>query len=72
MLDLRTVFPGENTPPGVVDAHKAGTHTDRFPDAPRNGRLYLQVVDPDGVSPHMALSIKGRTEKGAYALGELQ
>lgn len=68
-LDLRTVFPHESTPPGVVDAHRARTHTDRFSNAPQTGRLYLQIVDPDGISPHMALSIKGRTEKGAYPLG---
>jgi hypothetical protein len=67
-LDLRTVFPDENTPPGVVDARKAKTHTDRFPNVPETGKLHLQIVDPDGISPHMALSIKGRTAKGAYLL----
>lgn len=67
-LDLRTLFPNESIPPGVVDAHKAKTHTDRFSNVPQTGKLHLQIVDPDGISPPMALSIKGRTEKGAYLL----
>lgn len=69
-LDLRTLFPNENTPPGVVSADDATAHTDRFTDVPKAGRLYLQIVDPCGVSPPMALSIKGRTEKGRYLLAE--
>jgi len=71
-LDLRNVLPDEGTPPGVVATGKAKTHTDRFSNAPRAGRLYLQIVDPDNISPPMALSIKGRTEMGAYPLGELK
>lgn len=67
-LDLRTVFPDEKTPPGVADARKARTHSDCFRNVPAAGTLYLQIVDPDGISPHMALSIKGRTETGAYLL----
>ena len=69
-LDLRTVFPNENTPPGVVDPDRATTHTDRFTNVPQSGTLSLQIVDPSGVSPHMALSIKGRTEEGTYLLIE--
>ena len=69
-FDLRTLFPDENTPPGVVNADVATTHTDRFTNAPRTGRLYLQITDPSGVSPHMALSIKGRTKDGMYLLTE--
>ena len=71
-LDLRTVFPDEHTPPGFVDARKAQTHTDRFPGVHGTGALYLQIVDPDGISPSLALSIRGRTEQGAYLLGTLK
>ncbi len=67
-LDLRTIFPDEYTPLGVVNARKAKKHTDQFSNVPHGGKLYLQIVDPDGISPPMALSIKGRTEKGAYPL----
>lgn len=67
-LDLRTVFPDEDTPPGVVNADRATIHTDRFTNVPKSGPLSLQIVDPSGISPHMALSIKGRTEDGAYLL----
>jgi len=31
---------------------------------------YGQIVDPDGISPNMALSIKGRTANGSYLLDE--
>jgi hypothetical protein len=71
-LDLRTVFPDEQTPPGVVDARKAQTHTDRFPGVRGTGALYLQIVDPVGISPPLALSIQGRTGQGAYLLGILK
>lgn len=67
-LDLRKVLPDAETPPGVVNGARATRHTDRFRDVPEGGRLCLQIVDPDGVSPPMALSIEGRTEKGAYRL----
>jgi len=67
-LDLRTLFPHAHTPAGVVDSQTARTHTDRFPKVPGTGKLYLQIVDPDGVSPPMALSIRGRTAAGAYPL----
>jgi len=67
-LDLRTVFPDPSTPPGVVAAERARTHTDRFSNVPSAGRLYLRIEDPDGVSPPMALSIQGRTKTGAYCL----
>lgn len=67
-LDLRNVFPDQNAVPGVVDARKSETHTDCFSNVPQTGRLSLQIIDPDGVSPAMALSIRGRTEKGAYLL----
>lgn len=69
-LDLRTVFPDENTLPGVVNVDRATRHTDRFTNVPISGKLYLQIVDPTGVSPHMALSINGRTEDGMYLLLE--
>jgi len=70
-LDLRSIPPAAGVAPGVVAANRATTVTDRFPGIPRAGRLYLQIVDPDGISPPMALSIRGRTGKGAYALGDL-
>lgn len=71
-LDLRRVFPSGHTPPGVVDAREAHTHTDRFPGVQGTGALYLQIVDPDGISPPLALSIKGRTGQGTYWLGMLK
>ena len=49
-------------------AAAATKHTDRFEKVPAGGRLWLQIVDPDGISPPMALSIEGRSEKGAYLL----
>ncbi len=67
-LDLRTVFPDGHAEPGTVDASKARTQADCFQNVPKVGKLYLQIVDPDGISPHMALSVRGRTAKGAYGL----
>ncbi|MDA3927217.1 MAG: hypothetical protein PF904_21300 [Kiritimatiellae bacterium] len=67
-LDLRTILPSDNLTPGVVDSSCSKRHTDRFSGVPKNGRLYLEIVDPVGVSPNMALSIKGRTIEGAYPL----
>ena len=67
-LDLRTVFPDENTPAGVVKADRATPQADRFQGVPETGSLYLRIVDPVGVSPPMALSIKGRTKDGMYLL----
>ncbi len=31
--------------------------------------LFVKIVDPDGISPPMALSIEGRTKDGAYQIG---
>ena len=67
-LDLRTVLPDERAKPGTVDAANVQTHIDHFAKVPKAGKLYLQIIDPDGISPHMALSIKGRNEEGAYGL----
>lgn len=58
-LDLRTVMP---------DANAAIASIDRFENVPSVGKLWLQVVDPDGISPPLALSIRGRSAKGAYCL----
>jgi hypothetical protein len=69
-LDLRTVFPDPATPPGVVAKERARTHRDRFDNVPDAGTLFVEIIDPDGISPPMALSIKGRTTKGAYPLGQ--
>ena len=66
-LDLRRVLPDEQAEPGSLAA-AATKHTDRFEKVPAGGRLWLQIVDPDGISPPMALSIEGRSEKGAYLL----
>ncbi len=68
-FDLRKVFPMEGTVPGVVAPEQATSHKDRFPDVPASGKLFLQIVDPVGISPPMALSIQGRTKQGAYPLG---
>jgi len=59
-LDLRTVMPDAKTAPV--------THADRFEKVPQGGRLWLRIVDPDGISPPMALGIRGRNAKGAYCL----
>jgi hypothetical protein len=68
-IDLRTVFPDEGTPPGEVNEEKATPHTDSFQNVPEEkGSLYMEIVDPDGISPNLALSIKGRTPEGAYLL----
>ncbi len=67
-LDLRTVLPDPDTPPGVVAAEKAKTQGDRFDNVPNTGRLFMQIIDPDGISPNLALSIRGRNQKGAYGL----
>jgi hypothetical protein len=67
-LDLRTVFPNEGTPPGEVNEGKATPHTDSYSNVPEGGSLYMEIIDPDGISPNMALSIKGRTSDGAYLL----
>jgi hypothetical protein len=67
-LDLRTLLPDAQTKPGVVDPSKATTHTDRFDNVPPAERLYLQIVDPDGISPPMALTVQGRTARGEYPL----
>lgn len=66
-IDLRTVLPGEKAAPGSPSGSPM-THLDRFRDVPARGSLWLQIIDPDGISPPMALSIKGRNGKGAYLL----
>jgi len=70
-IDLRTVFPDEGTPPGEVNAEKATPHTDSFSNVPEGGSLYMEIIDPDGISPKMALSIKGRMPEGAYLLNPI-
>lgn len=67
-LDLRTVLPAEDTPPGVIDTARATTHSDGFTGVPLSGCLSLEIVDPSGISPPMALSIRGRTPRGSYVL----
>lgn len=67
-LDLRTVLPDLDAPPGTVDTRLARTHVDLFSHVPKAGKLFIQVIDPGGISPPMALSIRGRTGKGAYGL----
>jgi hypothetical protein len=67
-LDLRTIFPDEGTPPGEVNKGKATSHTDSFQNVPEGGSLFMKIIDPDGISPNMSLTIKGRTPDGAYLL----
>jgi hypothetical protein len=69
-IDLRTVFPAEKTPPGEVNEEKATLHTDSYSNVPKGGSLYMEIIDPDGISPNMALSIKGRTKDGDYLLNQ--
>lgn len=70
-LDLRTVFPDQEMQPGVADVTKARRQLDVFEDAPKTGELFMQIVDPDGISPCLNLSIRGRNSQGAYFLTEL-
>ncbi|MFO7937855.1 MAG: hypothetical protein R6V06_09665 [Kiritimatiellia bacterium] len=70
-FDFRTLLPDSTTPPGVVNADKVQKHIDLFDKVPAEGRLFMQIVDPDEVSPCMALSIQGRNACGAYLLTEL-
>ncbi len=58
-LDLRTLLP---------DGETVATHTDRFQKVPTGGALWVRILDPDGISPPLALSIKGRRNDGAYRL----
>ena len=67
-LDLRTIMPSEKVADGVIDLNCVKTHTDVFFGVPGSGKLFIEIVDPAGVSPNMALSIKGRTVDGGYAL----
>jgi hypothetical protein len=66
-LDLRTVMPDERVAPGKLGGAVV-TQTDCFPDVPMGNKVWLQIVDPDNVSPPMALGIRGRSENGAYLL----
>ncbi len=66
-LDLRRMLPDEQAAPGSQDV-AVTQHTDRFENVPSGGQLWLQIVDPDGISPPLALSIEGRSAKGAYLL----
>jgi len=66
-LDLRTVFPDAKVAPGALNGAVI-PHADRFQKVPENGKLWLQIVDPDRISPPLALSVKGRNAKGAYPL----
>ncbi len=69
-LDLRTVFPSESVAPGTIASEAGKVHTDRF-DAIPAGRLFVIIEDPTGISFPMALSLRGRTEAGAYLLATL-
>ncbi len=66
-LDLRTVLPDTQVAPGSLNG-VVMSHADHFKNVPENGKLLLQIVDPDNISLPLALSIKGRTDKGAYPL----
>ena len=66
-LDLRTLLPDAAAAPGSTGG-QAVSHTDSFQRVPEGGKLWLRIVDPDGISPPLALSIQGRDGKGAYCL----
>lgn len=68
-LDLRTLFPNENLAPGKVDLSKALTHKDIYAQCNASGSWYMQIVDPDEISPPMALSVQGRRADGSYFIG---
>ena len=68
-LDLRTLFPNETLQPGKVDLSKALIHKDIFTPCKVSGALYMQIIDPDGISPPMALSVQGRRADGSYFIG---
>lgn len=66
-LDLRTLLPDAAAEPGSLSG-QAVSHTDSFQRVPKGGKLWLRIVDPDGISPPLALSIQGRDGQGAYCL----
>lgn len=66
-LDLRSVPPDTRAAPGSPEA-AVTTHSDRFSQVPQKGTLWMEIVDPDGISPPLALSVKGRDARGAYLL----
>jgi len=66
-LDLRTVLPDTKVAPGALNGAII-PHADQFQKVPENGKLWLQIVDPERISPPLALSVKGRNAKGAYPL----
>lgn len=66
-LDLRTLLPDEATSPGTVGLDKETVRTDRFTDVPA-GPLLMRIEDPDGISPPLALSQRGRRDDGSYLL----
>lgn len=66
-FDLRTVLPDVKVAPGSLGG-AATSQTDQFQSVPDGGKLWLQIVDPDHISPPLALSLKGRNAKGAYPL----
>ena len=66
-LDLRKILPDAKVAPGALDGAIV-SHADHFQNVPEGGTLWLQIVDPDNVSQPLALSVRGRTDKGAYLL----
>ncbi len=75
-LDLRTICPDESLIPGKIDFKKGIRHIDLYQCQDIHGQdihgtLYLQIIDPDGISPPLALSNKGRLNDGSYKLGIL-
>ncbi|MDO5582065.1 MAG: DUF4832 domain-containing protein, partial [Planctomycetia bacterium] len=71
-LDLRTLYPNEDLAPGKADLSKALTHKDVFPKCNVSGSLYVQITDPDEISPPMALSVQGRRADGSYFIGSVK
>ncbi len=69
-LDLRSILPDQTGLPGVADVKKARRHTDLFENVPETGKLFIQIIDPDHISPCLNLSVRGRNSQGAYFLDE--
>lgn len=70
-LDLRKIVPDETLAHGQIDFQKGIRHIDQFDCKGIHGTLYMQIVDPVGISPPLALSNEGRLKEGSYRLGNL-
>lgn len=69
-FDLRTLLPNPDVPPGTLSDFRNVTEVFDFTtsEIPAGSVFFLRIEDPDGISPPMALGIRGRTKTGEYPL----